>query len=70
MKSTKELAANCGQIKVNLSVREYQIEAASNKVRKLKYPGLSRILATLERTGATVLRTYRKGSVTIIDYTT
>ena len=63
-----------GQIKVDLSVSEYEIDEGrvngKRKIRKLRYPSLSRIVRMLEKTGATVRRTSSKGRFTVIDYMT
>lgn len=61
-----------GQIKIDLSVSTYEIDEGrvdgKRKIRKLKYPSLSRIMSVLEKTGAKVLRTSGKGKYTIIEY--
>lgn len=62
-----------GQIKIDLSVSTYEIDEGrvngKRKIRKLKYPSLSKIMSVLEKTGAKVLRTSGEGKYTIIDYT-
>lgn len=74
-KVSKELPeGQTGQIKIDLSIRGYEIDEGrvdgKRKIRKLKYPGLSKIISVLEKTGAKILRVSAKSKYTIIDYTT
>ena len=74
------LEAGCGQIKIDLSAnvrytilgdRYFDHRGREQRiVRNLKYPGLSQIIRTLEKTGAAVLRMTTEGRFTVIDYTT
>lgn len=75
-KSSQELPENLmGQIKIDLSKREYEVQSMTvdrgkprSRLRKRKNPNLSSIISVLESTGAKVLRVFVEKKFTIIDY--